>query len=62
MNMPTWQWFAVRVKHDAGKITIYNYAVSADAAKRVVMTAERCPERAILSVEPRTPPHMRKRK
>lgn len=48
-------WYAVRTRHDAGEVTIFNFAPDADSAKRTVMAAERCPERSILSVERRPP-------
>lgn len=52
----SWQWYCLAVKHDAGQIDIYNFAPSADSAKRAVMDAERCPERAILKIEQKEPP------
>lgn len=55
-----WNWYAVRTRHDKGEITLYNYAPDAESAKRTVMAAERCPERAVLSVEQRNPPRMGK--
>ena len=54
MNTPG--HYAVHTRHDGGEITIYVYHIDAAGAKRMVMTAERCPESAILSVERRAPP------
>lgn len=45
------QHFNIRVKHDNGIVTIRTAAQSEEAAKRIVMSAERCPERSILSVK-----------
>lgn len=42
--------FILRLKHDRGWVTIHTAASSADAARRQVMAAERCPERAIREV------------
>jgi hypothetical protein len=49
------QQYAVRVKHDNGVITIRTAASSPDAAKEIVMCAERCPERSIISVKVKSP-------
>lgn len=43
--------FRVTVKHDEGKITFSVKASSEDAAKKMVMKAEGCPESAIISVK-----------
>lgn len=43
--------FLVRVKHDNGIVRITTTASSEDAAKQKIMSAEGCPERAILSVK-----------
>lgn len=43
--------YTLRVKHDKGIINITTWASDADAAIRIVMDAERCPRRAILSVK-----------
>jgi hypothetical protein len=45
------QQFNVRVRHDKGVVTIRTAAQSEDAARRIIMAAERCPERSILSVK-----------
>ena len=42
--------FTLRVKHDDGFVTIRTVATSEEKAKRAVMLAERCPERAIRRV------------
>ena len=39
--------FTLRVKHDDGFVTFHTIATSEQEAKRAVMAAERCPERAI---------------
>jgi hypothetical protein len=43
--------YAVRVKHDSGRVTIRTVASSPEQAKEIVMSAERCPERSIISVK-----------
>lgn len=48
-------FYAVTTKHDRGEITIFVFATNPAVAKRLVMDAERCPERAILSIERRPP-------
>ncbi len=50
--MQDYQNYRVRIKHDTGVINMRVYAYSEDHAKQRVMTAEHCPERAILKVEP----------
>lgn len=42
--------FAVRTHHDNGIVTINVPASDKEAARRIVMAAEKCPERSILSV------------
>lgn len=42
--------FSVRVKHDNGILRIKVSALSADSAKKMVCTMEKCPESSILSV------------
>jgi hypothetical protein len=48
--MQSIQKYKVRVKHDKGTVAIYVHATDADTAKRLVISAEKCPERSILSV------------
>lgn len=43
--------FKVRVKHDHGRITFLVKSPTAANAIYQIMTAERCPRRAILSVK-----------
>ena len=43
--------FNVRVKHDNGIVTIRTAAQSEEAARQIVISAERCPEGSILSVK-----------
>lgn len=45
------QQFNVRVKHDNGTVTIRTAAQNEAAARRIIMAAERCPARSILSVK-----------
>jgi hypothetical protein len=45
------QQFNVRVKHDNGIVTIRTAATDENAARRIIIAAERCPERSILSVK-----------
>jgi ferredoxin len=49
--------YKVRVRHDNGIASITTHAQSPDAARAIVLAAERCPERSILSVSvvPRYP-------
>lgn len=42
--------FILRVRHDDGWINIHTTAQSADAAREIVIAAERCPARAIRQV------------
>jgi hypothetical protein len=42
--------YALTVKHDRGIVHIHTPAASDDAARAIVMAAERCPERAIRKV------------
>lgn len=42
--------YTLRVKHDAGFITIRTVAQSEAAARHIVCMAERCPDRAIRRV------------
>lgn len=43
--------YRITVKHDHGRIRIKTAASSADAAKKIVMDAEGCPERSITKIE-----------
>jgi hypothetical protein len=43
--------YLVRVKHDNGIVNIKTTATSEEWARKVVMKAEGCPERAIISVQ-----------
>lgn len=43
--------YKARLQHDRGRVTIYTTATSEEQARRSICNAERCPERAILSVE-----------
>ena len=44
------QCFTLRVRHDAGIISIRTVASSVKAARSIVINAERCPESAIRRV------------
>jgi hypothetical protein len=43
--------YKLTVKHDAGTINIFTSATSAAKARDLVMAAERCPRRSILSTK-----------
>jgi hypothetical protein len=44
------RWYTLRVKHDAGYISIKTMAQSEEAARHIVRCAERCPDRSIRRV------------
>lgn len=46
----TFRHYTLRVKHDAGFVSIRTVAQSEDAAIALVMRAERCPRRSIRRV------------
>lgn len=48
-------YYAVDVRHDKGETRIYNYAMDAESAKRVIMSIEGCPERSVLRVQRKAP-------
>jgi len=43
--------YKARLQHDNGRVTIYTTATSEEQARRSICNAERCPERAILTLE-----------
>jgi hypothetical protein len=43
--------YKARLQHDAGRVTIYTTATSEEQARASICNAERCPPRAILSVQ-----------
>ena len=43
--------YKARLQHDHGRVTIYTTATSEQQARKSIQNAERCPERAILSVQ-----------
>jgi hypothetical protein len=43
--------YKARLQHDAGRVTIYTTATSEEQARASIQSAERCPPRAILSVQ-----------
>ncbi len=45
-----WRHFTLRVKHDAGSVTIRTVGPNEGAARKMICAAERCPERAIRRV------------
>lgn len=50
MSNFTMRRFTLRVRHDAGYVTIRTVASSEAAARAMVCAAERCPDRAIRRV------------
>ncbi len=54
--------YRVLVNHDKGLMPIWITASSEEAAKRMVMEAEGCPERAIRSIERMSSAPTRRRK
>lgn len=42
--------YAVHLTHDSGHETLIIFATSKNAAKKIVMNTERCPERAIRKI------------
>jgi hypothetical protein len=48
-------YYAVKMRHDDGEITIYTFSMSAAAARSLVLRAERAPDSAVLEVR-REPP------
>lgn len=42
--------FILTVKHDKGVVNLHTSTYTAEAAKKIIMAAERCPERAIREV------------
>ncbi len=43
--------YKARLQHDRGRVTIYTTATSEEQARASICNAERCPPRAILSVQ-----------
>jgi hypothetical protein len=43
--------YKARLQHDHGRVTIYTTATSEEQARASICNAERCPPRAILSVQ-----------
>jgi hypothetical protein len=43
--------YKARLQHDHGRVTIYTTATSEEQARASIQSAERCPPRAILSVQ-----------
>lgn len=51
MDMSTAGTYTLKLKHDRGTVKISTFAMSEAAAKRIILNAERAPERAIRGIK-----------